>query len=66
MVRIRISERRASLGVGGTYRCTGAGTSNGVDLTTYHDLEVQLLSLSGDIWEPPTRSTVGQCVGVVD
>ena len=27
-------------GIGGTYRCTGAGTSNGGDLTTHHDLKV--------------------------
>ena len=38
--KIRTSECGARLGVSETYGCAGAGTSNGIDLTTYYDLEV--------------------------
>lgn len=48
-----------------TYRCTGASASDGVDLVSDYDLEVE--ALSSDVWESPTLTAAiqgDQCDGL--
>ena len=54
---ISISESRLRLHRVDTYGCAGTGASDGIELASYDDLEVQ--SLGSNVWESPTRATIG-------